>query len=333
MKLKLIDDIEVDLEDDLYLYFFHEYIQWKIYSFNRASKSDIRNKINLSEFHKVFLERANTGGWDFAKENVIKFDNVLWKSPNKCNTMCISNKDENHDTLIICLASLAGHGFRLKHSFSQTSNDIYNTSADILNVTEDPLRFPEGVYPSNFILGCSDRLNSVELMCEEIRNMIVSNGKNYKHIVVYSDSKHAGAGITVAIRLKDIVTNCFIIHGTLTHDFNQSPIVKEYFDNLGKEWYISPTQWMHIIKSYQYTFRHNVPDYVLNPLDNITDCDFKIDYFYGKYDDEYKPFLDYGMSKNKNINFIEVDYRTRHETHFIRPYVDKHILKRYINEI
>ena len=333
MLLPLIDGIEVDLNDDLDLYFFHEYLQWKNYSFNRVDKKGIREKINLSAFQKVYMQRANTGGWNFAEEDVYKFDEVRFELPNECKTICISKKDNDYETLIIQLASLSGHGSRLTQPFSSTSESIYNTNADIIVINEDPLRFPEFLYPSCYMLGCSERLHSMKLMADDVRRIITEKGKQYKNIVVYSDSKHAGSGLSFAIELSDIVTHCFTVHGTNTHDFDESPIVKDYLANYKTGWYTSPAQWMHIVKCYQYKNRFEIPDHVLNPLKHIKNYNIKVDYYHGKYDDEYRPFLKYAQELDTGISYHEVDYRTRYETHNIRNHIDRKILPGYINEI
>lgn len=329
MKLKMIDGIEVDLDDELSIYFFHEYIQWKRYQWETY---DIRTKLEKNAFRNIYKKRADTGGWNFAADDVYKFDDNLWKLPNECNTMCISNKQEDHDTLLIQLSSLATHELRLTMPFHSTSTTIYNLNADILPVTEDPLRFPESIYPSNFNLGCSERLNTLSLMANDIRRIMQQVNKNYKNVVVYSDSKLAGAGISLAIELNDIVTSCFIIHGITTHDFNKSPIVNMYLND--NNLHLTPTQYMHIIKSYQYTHKHDVPKQVLDPISYIKEHNINVEYYYGKYDDEYKPFLDYTRSIDTNINYHEVDYKTTdNNTHRIRTYVDRFILSEYINSL
>jgi hypothetical protein len=173
----------------------------------------------------------------------------------------------------------------------------------------------------------------MKLMADDVRRIITEKGKQYKKIVVYSDSKHAGSGLSFAIELSDIVTHCFTVHGTNTHDFNESPIVKDYLENYKTGWHTSPVQWMHIVKCYQYTNHFEIPDHVLNPLKHIKNYNIKVDYYHGKYDDEYRPFLKYAQELDTGISYHEVDYRTKYETHNIRNHIDRKILPGYINEI
>ena len=331
MKLPLMNGIEVNLEDDVDLYFFHEYLSWQNYKFRLENSNGIKNKVDRSEFSKKYAERSNTGGWKFAERDVYSFDSSRWKLPNSCNTMCISNKEENNKTLIIQATSLAGHASRLSIPFASTSDTVYNIKADILVVNEDPLRFPESVYPSLFMLGCSSRLNNLELMGNDIRRIIKENGKEYKNIVLFSDSKLAASGVSLAIELSDIVTHCFIVHGTTTNNFNQSPIVKSYMQNPNIN--LTTVQWLHIVKAYQYTFRHKISNRILDPMNFISDYNIKVDYYYGKYDSEFLPFLKYAQSIDNGINYHEVDYKSKYETHNIRNHVDRFMLRPYIEDL
>jgi hypothetical protein len=166
-------------------------------------------------------------------------------------------------------------------------------------------------------------------MSQEIRRIIELKNRDYKNIVVYADSRHAGSGVSLACYMDDIVDKVFIVHGTTVYNFDESPIVKEYFETGSVA---SPVQWMHLVKTYQLTHRYEIDDRLLNPFKYLNDYDIEVDYYYGKYDDEYKPFLDYAQQfDNKNITYHEVDYQfSKTQTHWIRGHVDKNILPEYI---
>lgn len=333
MKLPLLNGVEVDLDDDLDLYFFHEHLQWHHYNNTKSliqDKKSILDKIHLSDYSKMYLQRANTGGWQFAEKNVYTFDDYMYEHPNECKTMCISKKETEHDTLIIQLVAYGGHELRLKIPFSATSKEIYDCDSDVLLVNDSPLRFPEFLHPSFLLMGCSDRIDTMEKMSQEIRRIIKLKNRDYKNIVVYADSRHAGSGVSLACYMDDIVDKVFIVHGTTVYDFDESPIVKSYFAN--KNISMSPVQWMHLVKTYQLTHRYDIDKKLLDPFRYLNEHDVQVDYFYGKYDEEYKPFLDYAMQfNNKNISFHEVDYKfSETSTHWIRSHVDKNILPEYI---
>lgn len=337
MKLPLLGGVTVDLNDDLDLYFFHEHLQWHHYNNTKSlieDKKSVLDKIHLSDYSKMYLQRANTGGWQFAEKNVYDFDEVLFEFPNECKTMCISKKDDAHDTLIIQLVAYGGHELRLKFPFSATAKEIYNCDADVLLVNDSPLRFPEFLHPSFLLMGCSDRLDTMEKMSQEIRDIIKlkeeKENNKYKKIVVYADSRHAGSGVSLACYMSDIVDKVFIVHGTTVYNFDESPIVKSYFKDNNS--ITSPVQWMHLVKTYQLTHRYNIDNRLLDPFRYLNEYDIEVDYYYGKYDEEYKPFLHYAMQfNNNNIEFHEVDYKfSETSTHWIRSHVDKKILPEYI---
>ena len=337
MKLPLINGVIVDLDDDMDLYFFHEYLQWQNHIQNKLriekNKSILDKKV-LSDYSKMYLQRAYTGGWSFAEKDVYKFDDHFYEFPNECKTMCISRKEKKHDTLIIQLVAYGGHELRLKIQFSATSKEIYNSDADVLLVNDSPLRFPEFLHPSFLLMGCSDRLNTMEKMSREIRDIIKKKeekeGNKYKKIIVYADSRHAGSGVSLACYMADIVDRAFIIHGTTTYDFDKSPIVKKYFQNTEQE--LLPVHWMHLVKTYQLTHKYKIDKRLLDPFRYLKDYNVKVDYFYGKYDLEYNDFLEYVKQfKNNNLTLHEVDYQfSSTQTHWIRGHVDKNILPEWL---
>ena len=339
MKLPLLDGIEVNLDDDLDLYFFHEYLQWHHYNNTKSliqDKKSILDKIHLSDYSKMYLNRANTGGWQFAEEAVYQFDDNLYEFPNECKTMCISKKETKHDTLIIQLVAYGGHELRLKIPFSATSKEIYNCNADVLLVNDSPLRFPEFLHPSFLLMGCSDRLNTVKKMSQEIRDIIKKKeekeNNKYKNIAIYCDSRHAGSGVSLACYMSDIVDRVFAVHGTTVYDFDESPTVKEYFETGSVA---SPVQWMHLVKTYQITKRYHIDKKLLDPFRYLNEYNIKVDYYYGKYDEEYKNFLTYAKQfDNKNITFHEVDYQfSSTQTHWIRGHVDKNIFPNWVDNL
>lgn len=339
MKLPLINGVEVDLNDDLDLYFFHEYLQWTHYNNTKSviqDKKSVLDKIHLSDYSLMYSKRANTGGWQFAEKDVYAFDDHMYEFPNECKTMCISKKDTKHDTLIIQLVAYGGHELRLKIPFSATSKEIYDCDADVLLVNDSPLRFPEFLHPSFLLMGCSDRLNTMEKMAQEIRDIIKKKeekeNNKYKKIVVYADSRHAGSGVSLACYMSDIVSRVFIVHGTTVYNFDESPIVKEYFESGSVS---SAVQWMHLVKTYQLTHRYNTDKKLLDPFRYLNEYDIEVDYYYGKYDTEYKKFLDYARQfNNPNIEFNEVDYQfSKTQTHWIRGHVDKKILPKWVESL
>ena len=106
------------------------------------------------------------------------------------------------------------------------------------------------------MLGISDELNTVELAAKRIRECIT---KEYKNIIIHSESKHCAGGVSYALQLSDIVTHILLMAGPTTFDWDRSPWVQKYLkwakrpEELKHQFLDMPdAQFMHIIKTYNY---------------------------------------------------------------------------------
>ena len=80
----------------------------------------------------------------------------------------------------------------------------------------------------------------------------------------------------------------------------------------------------------------NVDVRTVDPFRFLSDYpNIKVDYLYGKYDTEYMGFMKYIEQFNhKNLSIKEIDYKiSESQRHNIRPYVDRKLLKNYIDNL
>lgn len=332
-----------DFDDPIDTYYLHEYLIYRKYKKAITQKNSNRR---LDKFSRVFNDdlieilnkREQTGSWLFAKEKTQKYNADIFEDVSEDGCMCWKKSDNEHDTLLIHISSYAGHEGRLKSELTNVNPKLYNLDVDFLIVNEDPFRMPESIYPAYFLLGCSEKNNTIEKMCNQIRSYI---RKDYKHVVILGDSKHAASSIRIAQELNEVVTNVFVTGGMTTYSWDRSPVVEKYF-----KWYnrpkhlknqnldITDIEIIYMVKAYNY-YKMGLDSTLVDPLRYMHNYDFEIDYYYGKYDVEYLPYLKYANQfKSKNFRFHEVDYKiSEAQTHNIRPYVDRKIFPEYIKRL
>ena len=336
MKIKLLD-LDIDLNNEIDLHFLHEKILYiKYLNLRNIESSDIYTKIYRKEVEELWLEKALTGSWHSNSKKVYRYDDDKYENVSEDFTMCWKKTDKDFDKLIINLTSYAGHDGRLTSSLTNVSDKIYNLDTDLLIVNEDPLRFPESLYPSAMVLGCSDKNNTQEKMCNQIREYIK---KKYRHVIIYADSKHAGSAVSIAYELSDIVTNVLTTGGQTTYSWEHSPWIKSYM-----KWHDRPEHlkdqnlimldvaMMHLVKCWGFK-KLDINNKTLDPYRYLGGYpNIKVDYLYGKYDTDYSGFTDYVKQFDfENLCVTEIDYKiSDHQNHNIRPYVDRKILKDFI---
>lgn len=332
-------DIEYDLDDEVDSYFLNENI---IYDQYRKSKLDIGKRVDYStriynnDLHRVLYDKAMHGSWEFARANVNTYDTNRFEK--LTDDYCILKKktSTNHDTLIITFPSFAGPEGRFSANRTNISEKIIEQDTDLIVVHEDPFRMPEHLYPSNLMLGISDELNTVELAAERIRECIT---KEYKNIIIHSESKHCAGGVSYALQLSDIVTHILLMAGPTTFDWDRSPWVQKYLkwekrpEELKYQFLDMPdAQFMHIIKTYNFK-KMNLSDEILNPFKYISNTNIKVDYYQGKYDRDYIGFRNL-IRDIHNVTIHEVDYKISDtQTHNIKPYLDRHVIPEYIKSL
>ena len=332
-----------DFDDPIDQYYLHEYLIHRKYKKAIAQK---QSSDRLDKFSRVFNDdlidllnkREQTGSWFFAREKTRQYNSDMFENVSDDFCMCWKKTTTNYDTLIIHISSFAGHEGRLKSELTNINPKITNLPTDLLVVNEDPFRMPESVYPAYFLLGCSEENNSIEKMCNQIRSYIK---KEYKHVVVLGDSKHAASTIRIAQELSDVVTNVFLTGGMTTYSWDKSPVVARYF-----KWYNRPKELEHqflnitdieiiyMVKAYNFK-KMGLDDTLVDPMRYMKNYSFKVDYYYGKYDVDYISFLNYALQfESDNFKFHEVDYKiSENQTHNIRPYVDRKLLPEYIKNL
>lgn len=330
---------KVNLDDEVDTYFVHETLVYEKYiALRELEVSDLFTKNYKKDVLSTLYNKIRTGSWDYAAGTVYTYDEERFENVSDDFTMCWK-KSTGHDKLIIHLTSFAGHEGRLTAPLTHVSDKVINLDTDLLVVNEDPLRYPETLYPSSMILGCSEKNDTQEKLCQQIRSYIK---KDYKNVIIYADSKHAGPGLSLAYHLKDIVTNVIMTGGQSTYDWDNSPWIKSYF-----KWFNRPKHLenqrldminvaiMHMIKSWNFK-KLNIDKKILDPYRFISEYpEIKVEYYYGKYDSDYIGFNNYVKKfKCDNLKVIEVDYKiSNSQTHNIRPYVDRKILPDYIERI
>lgn len=343
MKL-LLRNREVDLDDELDTMFACQHFSWDEYSRIKNSVSNVSDKITLAKFSKVWKNRFELDGNESFR-NKIEEPNDFFDVVS--DDKCIVSKLNNKNNLIIYLISHAGIEDRMLAPMASIPDRIKNleTDFDIIAVNENPFRFPESIYPSNLVLGCSDENNSFDKMCDAISNSIT---KNYKNVIVLGDSKHAGTALSISHRLSDVVTNTFIIHGQISYAWEDSGWVQTYLKYLEKRQFtfektghlddtrmneISGAELYHIIKCYKFS-KMNIDNRILSPFKYHDEYNsIKVDYIYNEYDVVFQPFIDWLKSKaTGDIKYHKLQQRT-HNPHFIKPYVERKILPDYISSI
>ena len=339
MKIKLLD-LDIDLNDEIDLYFLHEKLVYNKYvDLRNIKSSDIYTKIYKKDVVDTYTQKVRTGSWDVHSDIVYQYDTDKFENVSEDYTMCWKKTDKDFDKLIIHFTSYAGHEGRLTSPLTNVSEKIVNLDTDLLIVNEDPLRYPESLYPSAMVLGVSKKNDTQEKMCNQIREYIK---KKYKHVIIYADSKHAGSALSVAYHLSDIVTNVLTTGGQSTYSWEHSPWIKSYF-----KWFNRPSHleeqkldminvaMMHMIKCWGF-IKLDIDNKILDPYRYLDAYpNIKVDYLYGKYDTEYVGFADYVKQfKFDNLNIQEIDYKiSDFQTHNIRPYIDRKILPNYINDL
>jgi hypothetical protein len=332
-----------DFDDDVELYFLHERILENAYlRILKAPKTEQRTDKATREFIRgmkhVWGKRAETGSIEWARPEVHNYDDSVFERVSNDYTMCWKKTNIVHDTLVIHLTSFAGHEGRLTNSLTNISPKIIDLDTDLLIVNEDPFRMPESLYPSYFILGCSSKCNSLSATADQIKTYIK---KEYKNIVIYADSKHAGSGVSLAYELADLNPRVLVTGGITTYNWDTSPWVTMYLKwfnrpkNLEHQWIsVSNIAVAHIIKCYKFK-QMGIDERSLDPYKFLNDYNIPVDFCYGKYDSEYLSFKNHVSKLNlHNINMIEVDYKIADsQTHNIRPYVDRKILPEYIKNL
>lgn len=332
-------DIEYDLDDEVDSYFLNENI---IYDQYRKSKLDIGKRVDYStriynnDLRRVLYDKAMHGSWEFARANVNTYDTDRFEK--LTDDYCILKKktSTNHDTLIITFPSFAGPEGRFSANRTNISEKIIEQDTDLIVVHEDPFRMPEHLYPSNLMLGISDELNTIELAAKCIRKCIT---KEYKNIIIHSESKHCAGGVSYALQLSDIVTHILLMAGPTTFDWDRSPWVQKYLkwekrpEELKYQFLDMPdAQFMHIIKTYNFK-KMNLSDEILNPFKYISNTNIKVDYYQGKYDRDYIGFRNL-IRDISNVTIHEVDYKISNtQTHNIKPHLDRHVIPEYIKSL
>ena len=339
MKIHIMG-LDFDLDSEVDLFFLNERLVYdKIKQLESLPTSDIYTKIYKKDVVDTYLRRANTGSWDAYKDIVYTYDEERFENVSKDFTMCWKKSDKEHDTLIILPTSYAGHEGRLTSPLTNVSDKIINLDTDLLIVNEDPLRYPESLYPGAMILGVSKQNDTQEKTCNQIREYIK---KDYKNIIIYADSKHVAGALSFAYHLEDIVTNVLLTGGQATFSWEHSPWVKHYM-----KWHNRPKHLedqnlamiypaiLHIVRCWNFK-RLNISSKIIDPFRFLSDYPhIKVDYLYGKYDTEYHGFTQYlKQFNNENLNMKEIDYKiSESQRHNIKPYVDRKLLKSYIDNL
>ena len=340
----LIRDKVVDFEDDLDLNYAGEYVLWIEYKRLQQLVSNIASKKDLSKWEYAFNFKFNNGGYENIRETLEKTEGYDWVSNDNC--MGTRTGFGTKDNLLIYVCSHAGPENRMDNEILSIPNRIKDLSDrfDILVVNEHPLRFPEIIYPSYLVLGCSEENNTFEKMCSSIESRIK---KSYNKVIVMGDSKHAGIALSIAHKLHEHVTNAFILHGQTSYDWEESGWVTSYLSYLEKREKLflktghlddtmlndfSGPAIFHLFKSYKFK-KMGIDNRILSPFKYHNEYNITVDYFYNKKDLEYKPFLDWVMKNGTgDINFHEVKHES-HNPHFIRPHVERKILPDYIKNL
>lgn len=352
MKINLLGR-EVDLDDPIDLYFFHELAIWKRYHSNvkYIDPKDRYSKIVKKDFIKLIEQKADTGSWDFSKEHVLSYDTERFENVSDDFTVCNKKTDNSSDKLIIYLTSFAGHDGRLTNNLSSVSDHVINLDTDLIIVNENPYRMPERLFPAYMVLGVSEQNDTVAKTAELIKSYIK---REYKKVIIYGDSKQCAATVALANELSDVVTHCFVSNGMATYSWDNSPYIlrhlklikrnkllnnrasREELEELERN--VTDVMAMYFIKCYQFKQLNIAPE-ILEPFKHLKSS-IKFDLFYGKYDEDYQIFVDYVKQiKNSdfystdNLNIHEIDFKiSQQQTHNIQPHIWRNILPEYVNE-
>lgn len=337
----LYKNVEYDLDDEIDSYFLNENLileQYKRSKLDIGKRVDYATRLHNSDLKKVLTNKATTGSWDFARDIVNTYDKDRFEALSDDHCIIRKKTYSDYNTLIIIFPSYAGPEGRFTSNRDNVGEKIIELDTDLLIINEDPFRMPESLYPSNLMLGISNTYNSVESTAKKLRQCIK---KEYKNVIIYSESKHAAAGATYAIQLSDIVTHLFIMSGPTTFNWDESPWVQKYIkwanrpEELEHQWIDMPdVQWMHLIKCYNFK-KMGLSDKILSPFKYINDYDIDINYYQGKYDLDYvgfKRFLE--NQKLDNLNIHSVDYKISDtQKHNIKSYLDRYIFPQYIKNL
>lgn len=326
--------MQFDLTDEVDCMFIHDRIIYEKYKLLKTiTGTDIYTKRFKKDVVDTYLKKIETGSWAYAADIVYTYDDTVFERVSEDFTMCWKRTSADYDTLIIHLTSFAGHEGRLTSPLTNVSQKIIDQETDLLIVNEDPLRMPETIYPSNMVLGCSSVNDTQEKMCNQIKSYI---NKDYKKVVIYADSKHAGSALSIAYHMSDIVTHVLTTGGQSTYSWEHSPWIKMYF-----KWFNRPEhlkdQWldmfdvarMHLVKCWKFR-EMGVDERILDPYRFISEYPhIQVNYVTGIYDIDYLGFKKYvSQFTCDNFKITDVDYKiSNSQTHNIRPWLDRNLKK------
>jgi len=333
-------DTMYDFDDDIELHFLHQRVLHDRYLESKAldvsdDRVDRYTRVMNREITNILGKIAETGSLEFARPSVQTYDTDLYEQVNEDFTMCWKKTIVDHDTLIIHPTSYAGHDGRLTSSLGHVGDKLTAYDTDLLIINEDPFRMPEILYPSNLVLGCSERLNTIEKMCDEIKTYIK---KEYKDIIIYVDSKHVCVGLNIAFALSDLNVRVLATSGQTSLDWDTSAWVKKYIkwadrpEALKAQFLpITPEAIMHLVKTYKFK-QMGIAHKTLDPFSYLNEYDIRVDYYYGKYDNEYYGFKSYIAGIDcERLTLHEVDYKISDaQTHNIKPHIERKIFPSYL---
>ena len=237
-----------------------------------------------------------------------------------CNNSIFTTKSEpNDDYLIINLISRGN--METKYFFPYTSyrpSSILGFEVPVLCVAEDSLVKPYWYSPPNMVDG--NGAVQRKQMLEVITQLSYKISK-CKRVILISDCRNVAGALGVANEL-EFVTDCCLLNGLTTM------LPDKLGFNMKNDYNIAEWKVWTYIKGNE--LLKNVDEKHLDPFPYIRK-DLNVNYWYGKYDEDFVYFRDYASKFIDNI--YEVDYKFGSNVHFVMPYWDSKILKPFLSNL
>ena len=330
----------IDTNDDVSMNMY--YLTRTALKYNQAR---YHNSPELDKIKWLYENFIINGNWDFVKPllnnvDTIDFDDFY------CNNTIFTRNGKKKNYLIINLISQGAYENRLLEPYTNISisRRIFEHDIPMINIVEDPTRKPLWRNPANLLMGTNDTsCPDMDTLVNNIKQIADTITTDLEKCIIIGDSKHAGSVLSIAQKLYPMVTNVFAIHGLNNYTIRTNPALEQYENLLERIYnkedgfehlFMGEVEFFGLLKSAW--FDENINDKrTLDPYRFLYKYpNIQVDYYYGKYDVAYRNYENYVKQFNfDNLNVHEVDFKHKHNTHFIKRHLEKFVIPEYIKNL
>lgn len=272
-----------------------------------------RNNKNLIQVCNDVLDGNSLSKYSTLLNDVDKDNFTMFE----CDNTVFAYPEEDNKNLIILFVSMGD--LETRYTLPYTSfrpKHLLKLGIPCIIVSEHGIDNPLWINPPNMIKGngAADREKLIKTIKKMARRLSTCD-----NVFVVGDCRNVAGAMSFANEL-DFVNHVALLSG-LTHH------VPEYHTWDLDDPECRPFKFFTYLKAIEY--QKTMPEHIINPFAHIRK-DLNVNYWYGKYDDEYMQFKDY--IEKFNVNISEIDYTFGDNNHYIMPEWDKKHLKQFILE-